>query len=184
MKRRLNSGNTSYHSVHNLLSSRMLSINIKVNMQPIILPFVPYGCETWSLKLREEHKLRVKNSVCTDITPCGSRNNWRFRWMSVLTTSTQRNIPDDGIFHIHRRENLRSYINWDCSRTGCWKEYWDRSGLEWRGWIKLHNEELHDLYSSPSIIWNIKSRRVRRRGTCIGYWWESQKKETTRKTKT
>jgi hypothetical protein len=29
------------------------------------------------------------------------------------------------------------------------------------GWRKLHNEELHNLYSSPSIIRNIKSRRMR-----------------------
>jgi hypothetical protein len=29
------------------------------------------------------------------------------------------------------------------------------------GWIKLHNEELHDLYSSPNIIRIIKSRRMR-----------------------
>jgi hypothetical protein len=29
------------------------------------------------------------------------------------------------------------------------------------GWRKLHNEELHDLYSSPSIIRIIKSRRIR-----------------------
>jgi hypothetical protein len=42
----------------------------------------------------------------------------------------------------------------------------------------LHNEELRDLYSSPSIIRIIKSRRMRlagRRGTCIGYRWESQR---------
>jgi hypothetical protein len=51
-------------------------------------------------------------------------------------------------------------------------------------WRKLHNEELRDLYSSRSIIRIVKSRRIRwaghvahmgRRGTCIGYWWESQK---------
>jgi hypothetical protein len=30
-----------------------------------------------------------------------------------------------------------------------------------RGWIKLHNEELHSLYSSPSKIRMIKSRRMR-----------------------
>jgi hypothetical protein len=29
------------------------------------------------------------------------------------------------------------------------------------GWRKLHNEELHNLYSSPSIIRVIKSRRMR-----------------------
>jgi hypothetical protein len=29
-----------------------------------------------------------------------------------------------------------------------------------RGWRKLHNEELHDLYSSPSIIRMIKLRRI------------------------
>jgi hypothetical protein len=42
-------------------------------------------------------------------------------------------------------------------------------------WRKLHNEELRDLYSSPNIIRIIKSRRMRRgrRGTRIGYWWES-----------
>jgi hypothetical protein len=32
------------------------------------------------------------------------------------------------------------------------------------GWRKLHNEELHILYSSPSIIRVIKSRRMRRTG--------------------
>ena len=30
-----------------------------------------------------------------------------------------------------------------------------------REWIKLHNEELSDLYSSPSIIWVIKSRKMK-----------------------
>jgi hypothetical protein len=44
----------------NLLSSRLLSKNLKIKIyKMIILPVVLYGCETWSLTLREEHGLRV-----------------------------------------------------------------------------------------------------------------------------
>jgi hypothetical protein len=58
--KRLNSGNACYHSVQSLLYYRLLSRNIKVNMYTTkILPVVLYECETWSLTLREEHRLRV-----------------------------------------------------------------------------------------------------------------------------
>jgi hypothetical protein len=60
IKRRLNSGNARYHSVQTLLSSRLLSKNLKIRIyKTIILPVVLYGCESWSLTLREEHALRV-----------------------------------------------------------------------------------------------------------------------------
>jgi hypothetical protein len=72
----------------------------------IILPVILYGCETWSLTLREEHRLRVfENNVLRRI------------------------------FGPKR----------------------DEVAGEWR---KLYNEELCDLYSSPSIIRIIKSRRI------------------------
>jgi hypothetical protein len=60
IKRRLNSGNACYHSVQNLLSSHLLSENVKIRIyRTKILPVVLYGCETLSLALREEHTLRV-----------------------------------------------------------------------------------------------------------------------------
>jgi len=60
IKSGLNSGNACYHSVQNILSSGLLSINLKIKIyRTIILPVVLYGCETWSLKLREERRLRV-----------------------------------------------------------------------------------------------------------------------------
>jgi hypothetical protein len=52
------------------------------------------------------------------------------------------------------------------------------------GWRKLHNEQLHNLYGSPSITRIIKSRRMRwaghvarmeRKGIHIGFWWKRQK---------
>ena len=108
IKSRLSSGNACYHSVQNLLSSRLLSKNLKIKIhKTIILPVVLYGCETWSLTLREERKLRVFENM-------------------VL-----RRIFGP------RREEV----------TG-----------EWR---RLHNEEVNGLYSSPSIVRVITSRRMR-----------------------
>jgi hypothetical protein len=53
----------------------------------------------------------------------------------------------------HQRKNT----DWVCLRTG----YWNPGGMKWWGWRKLHNKELHNLYSSPNIIRVIKSRRMR-----------------------
>ena len=44
--------------MQNRLSSRLLSNNLKIKIyRTIILPVVLYGCEAWSLTLREERKL-------------------------------------------------------------------------------------------------------------------------------
>ena len=60
IKGRLKSGNACYHSVRNLLSSSLLSKNIKIKMyRTIILSVGLYGYETWSLRLMEERKFCV-----------------------------------------------------------------------------------------------------------------------------
>ena len=60
IKSRLKSGNACYHSVQNLLSSRLLSKNLKIKVyRTTILPVVLYGCESRLLTLREECRLRV-----------------------------------------------------------------------------------------------------------------------------
>jgi hypothetical protein len=102
-KSRLNSGNACYHSVQSVLSSRLLSRNLKVKIYKIIiLPVVLYGCETWSLTLREEHRVRVFEN----------------RVLRRIFGPTRDEV------------------------TG-----------EWR---MLHNGELHNLYSSPDIVRQIK----------------------------
>jgi hypothetical protein len=52
----------------------------------------------------------------------------------------------------HAADNLNKIVNMDI---------WTKENELTEGWRKLHNEELRDLYSSPSIIRKIKSRRIR-----------------------
>ena len=60
IKTRLRSGKACFHSVQNLLSSSLLSKNIKIKIyRTIILPVLLYGYEARSLALREERRLRV-----------------------------------------------------------------------------------------------------------------------------
>ena len=74
IKVRVKSGNFCYHSVQNLLSSRLLYKNLKIKIyRTIIIPVVLYGCETWSLTLREERKLRLFENVVLRIF--GSRRD-------------------------------------------------------------------------------------------------------------
>jgi hypothetical protein len=93
------------------LSSHLLSKNLEIRIcKTIILPVVLYGCDTWSLTLRDEYRLRVfENRVL------------------------------GRIFGLKNDEEMG-------------------------GWRTLHNEELHDLYSSPSIIRIIKLKRMRSAG--------------------
>jgi hypothetical protein len=59
-KSRLKSGSACYQSVQNILCSSLLSKNTQNTVyRTVNLPVVLCGCETWSLKLREERRLRV-----------------------------------------------------------------------------------------------------------------------------
>ena len=66
-----------------------------------------------------------------------------------------------------------------------------RDGIT-REWRKLHNEELTELYSSPNVVWVIKSRRMRWAGhvariegeVCPRFWWGNLIERTIGETKT
>jgi hypothetical protein len=75
-KTRLNLDNACYSSVQNLLPSCLLLINVKNDIyRTIILPIVLCGCETWSLILREKHRLKVsESSVVRRIFGLGGNN--------------------------------------------------------------------------------------------------------------
>ena len=69
IKSRLKSGNACYYVVQNLLSSNLLSKDINTKIyRTLILPVVLYGCETWSLTMREVCRLKIfENRLMRDI---------------------------------------------------------------------------------------------------------------------
>jgi hypothetical protein len=74
--------------------------------------------------------------------------------MSLLTRATRRNIPEDAILH-----KLRVFENRVLRRM-----FEPKSDGVTEGWRQFHNEELRDLYSSPSIIRMIRLKRMRSAG--------------------
>ena len=93
IKSRLKLGNACYYSVQNLLSSSLLSKNIKIKIyRTTILPVVLYGCETWSLTFREELRLRVfENRVLRRVfgpkmdEVTGNGQNYIMRSLAICT---------------------------------------------------------------------------------------------------
>ena len=62
-KGRLKSENVCYHSVQNLLSSRLLSKHLKIKIYTVIIfSLALYGCETWSVTMREKTKMSVSEN--------------------------------------------------------------------------------------------------------------------------
>ena len=81
---RLKLGNACYYSVKSFVSSSLLSKNLKIKIhKTVILPVVVYGCETWSLTLRVERRLRVfENRVLRSIF--GHKRDEVTRWWRKL----------------------------------------------------------------------------------------------------
>jgi len=123
IKSRLWSGNACYHSLQNLLSSRLLSKNLKIKIyRIIILPVVLYGCETWSLTLREERKLRVyEDMVLRRIF--GPRRN--------EVTGELRRLHNEELNNLYSSPNIVRVIK---SRRMIWTGHVARMGEE-RGCI-------------------------------------------------
>jgi len=81
---RLKSGNACYLSLQNLLSSSLLSKNLKIKIyRNIHFPGDLYGCETWSLTLREERRLRVFENRVLMRTPGLKRDEITKKWRKL-----------------------------------------------------------------------------------------------------
>jgi hypothetical protein len=120
IKSRLNSGNACYYSVQNLLSSRLISKNLKIKiLRTVILPVMLYGCETWSLTLRNEHRLSVfENRVLRKILR-----------PKMEEDGSWRKLHNDGLHRLYSSQNFVRVIK---SRRVRWAGHVARMG-EGRG---------------------------------------------------
>ena len=107
IKSRLKLGNACYYSVQNLLSSRLLSKNLKIKIYgTIILPVVLYGCETWSLTLREERRLRVfENRVLGRVI--GPRRDEVTEQWRKLRNEELRDLDSPNIVRVVKSRRMR-----------------------------------------------------------------------------
>jgi len=85
--------------VQNLLSSSLVSKNLKIKIyRTIILPVFLYGCETWSLTVREELRLRVfENGVLRRIFG-PKRDEVRREWRKLHNEELNDRIPHPVLF--------------------------------------------------------------------------------------
>ena len=130
-KSRLKSWHAFYHPVQNHLSFRLLSRNIRIKIyRTIILPFVFYGCETWSLALREEHSLRVfENRVLRRIFG-SKRDEVTGKWRKLHEKLNNLYSPPNIIWVMKPRKGWAGHVA-GMRKERCIQGFgWETSGKE------------------------------------------------------
>ncbi|KAJ4434242.1 hypothetical protein ANN_22791 [Periplaneta americana] len=106
IKHRINMGNACYYSVEKLLSSSLLSKNLKVRIyKRVILPVLLYGCETWTLTLREERRFRVFENKGHGIYSYSDGSWYQGEWKNGERHGIGLCVLPDGSFYYGQWEN-------------------------------------------------------------------------------
>jgi len=160
IKSRLRSGSACYHSVQHLLSSRLLSKNLKIKIyRNLILLVVLYGCETWPLTLQEERKLKVFEKMVLRRT--GPRRD--------EVTGEWRRLHNEELNDLYCSLNIVRVIKWRRIR---WAGHVARVGEE-RGCIGSWwgNRREGDHWGDLGVDWRIILGRISRTWD-VGIWTE------------
>jgi hypothetical protein len=109
IKSRLNSWNASYHLVQNLL--------VTYQKKKIIFLVVLYGCKTWSLNLKEEHRMRVfENSMLRKIF--GPKREEDGSWRKLDNAELHSLYSSSNIVRVIKSRRTRSAEHGACMEEG------------------------------------------------------------------
>ena len=147
IKSRLWPGNACYHTVQNLLSSRLLYKNLKIKIyRNIILPVVLYGFENWSMILREERKLRVYENIVLRRIFGLRRDEVTGEWRRLHNEELNDLYLSPNIVLVIKSRRMRwaGHVARMGEERGCIGSWWGnrREGVHWGelgvdGWIIL-----------------------------------------------
>ena len=136
IKSRLRSGNACYHSVQNLLSSSLLPKNLKIKIfRTIILPVVLYVCETRSLTLRGERKLRVFENMVLSRTFGPRRYEVMGEWWRLHNEELNDLYSSPNIVRVMKSRRMRwaGNVARKGEEMGCIGSWWGNGGRETTG---------------------------------------------------
>jgi hypothetical protein len=170
---------SSQHTQLLLITSQEFSC---LHTRIIILPLVVYGCDTVYPILREEHRLRVKYVLFWDVMQCSSCKNRRFGGTYRLHLQGENSLRIGNTLAVTSncstlRRTVANYSKHVSSSLIIFalkivvttvfenrvlrRLFGTNKEKVVGGWRKVHKEELHNLYSSSSIIIMEKLRRMR-----------------------
>jgi len=160
IKSRLKPGNACYHLVQNILSSSLLSTNLRTKICRTIICLLLCGCETWSLTLREEYRLRVfENMVLRRI----------FGRKTDKVTGEWRKLHNEELNDMYHSPNIVWVIK---SRRMRWSGHMARVG-ERRGLYRVlvGKPEVKRPLGRPRLIWENNINMDLQEVGCGGMDW-------------
>jgi hypothetical protein len=173
---RLKLWNSCYHSEQNLLSSRLLSKNLKIKIyRTIILPVVLYVCETWSLILMKERRLRLFENWVLRRVSGPKRDEVTGNGESCITLNDIHSLPN--IVRVVKSRRMRSRGMWRVWGrrevwTVCWcgnlrgRSHWGVPDVDERIILKWIFRKLEWVLG---IGWSWF--RIGTGGRYLGVWW-------------
>ena len=142
------SGYACYHSVQNLLPSSLLYKNIKIKIyRAVILAVITQACGTWSLTMRDEHRLRVCDNRALRKISGPKRHEVKGEWRRLHNEKLYDRYSSTNIIRVtkSRKKRWAGHVARVEDRRGGNKGFW---------WVNLRKGTIWNMFLDGRIILN------------------------------